>query len=130
MDDPYPSAYLLAQIAEISPAYLLINGVIFILLLICSALVSGSEVAFFSLTNDDLDDLYNQDTPKSKTVLELLKRPKVLLSTILILNNMVNIAIVTLTTFVVWTIFGLNATGIIVILVQTVGITFAIVFFW
>ncbi|WP_288369974.1 gliding motility-associated protein GldE [uncultured Algoriphagus sp.] len=129
MDDPYPSAYLLAQIAEISPTYLLINGVIFILLLICSALVSGSEVAFFSLNNDDLDDLYNQDTPKSKTVLDLLKRPKVLLSTILILNNMINIAIVTLTTFVVWTIFGMNTTGIIVILVQTVGITFAIVFF-
>lgn len=129
MDDPYPSAYLLAQIAEISPSYLLFNGVIFILLLISSALVSGSEVAFFSLNNDDLDNLYNQDSPKSKTVLELLKRPKVLLSTILILNNMINIAIVTLTTFVVWSIFGMNTTGIVVILVQTVGITFAIVFF-
>lgn len=129
MDDPYPSADLLAQIAEPGAAYLLFNSVFFILLLIGSALVSGSEVAFFSLSNDELDQLYEKDTSRSKAVVELLQRPKELLSTILILNNLINIAIVTLTTFVAWSIFGMNATGIMVILIQTVGITFAIVFF-
>ncbi|TFV95960.1 gliding motility-associated protein GldE [Algoriphagus kandeliae] len=129
MDDPYPSTDLLAQIAEPGAAYLLLNSVLFILLLIGSALVSGSEVAFFSLSNDELDQLYEKDTSRSKSVVELLQRPKELLSTILILNNLINIAIVTLTTFVAWSIFGMNATGIIVILIQTVGITFAIVFF-
>ncbi|MFC3416249.1 gliding motility-associated protein GldE [Algoriphagus hitonicola] len=129
MDDPYPSLYLLAQINEPSLGYLLINGLVFILLLIGSALVSGSEVAYFSLSNDDLLALEEKDSKKSDLVIELLESPKRLLSTVLILNNLINIAIVTLTTFVTWSIFGMNTTGIIVILIQTVGVTFAIVFF-
>ncbi|MGM0943644.1 MAG: gliding motility-associated protein GldE [Bacteroidota bacterium] len=129
MDDPYPSLYLLAQINEPSMGYLLINGLLFVILLICSALVSGSEVAFFSLSTEDLNTLDEEDSPKGNQVISLLDSPKRLLSTILILNNLINIAIVTLTTFVAWSIFGMNATGIIVIMVQTVGVTFAIVFF-
>ncbi|MCH7407822.1 gliding motility-associated protein GldE [Belliella sp. DSM 111904] len=129
MDDPYPSMMLLTEISEISVSYLLINGFIFIFLLIASGLVSGSEVAFFSLSSEDLTDLENQGDANSEKVLKLVGNPQRLLSTILILNNLINIGIVTLTTFVAWSIFGLNATGIFVILIQTVGVTFAIVFF-
>lgn len=129
MDDPYPSYHLIAQIAEPTPSYLIFNGLLFVLLLLGSALVSGSEVAFFSLTNDDLFQLNEEDSKESQKVLKLVESPKSLLSTILILNNLINIAIVTLTTFVSWSIFGLDAKGIVIILVQTVGITFAIVFF-
>ncbi|WP_339867421.1 gliding motility-associated protein GldE [uncultured Algoriphagus sp.] len=129
MDDPYPSYHLLAQISSPSVSYLILNGLLFILLLIGSALVSGSEVAFFSLTNEDLGNIDEENTPRGKKVIDLVESPKNLLSTILILNNLINIGIVTLTTFVAWSIFGQNATGIIVILVQTIGVTFAIVFF-
>lgn len=129
MDDPYPSLFFTSLLAVPSIPYLVINGLVFLLLLLCSALVSGSEVAFFSLSSDDLEKLYEKETPRSKLVLELLHKPKQLLSTILILNNLINIAIVTLTTFVTWSIFGTSATGIILILIQTVGVTFAIVFF-
>ncbi len=129
MDDPYPSYYLIAQIIEPSFSYFLINGLILILLLVGSALASGSEVAFFSLTNDEITSLQVSDSKKQRQVATLLSSPKKLLSTILILNNLINIGIVTLTTFVSWTLFGINATGITVILVQTVGVTFAIVFF-
>lgn len=129
MDDPYPSLYFLAQITTPSSSYLILNGLIFILLLICSALVSGSEVAFFSLSNEDLEDLDDSSSPNAKKVIELVDSPKKLLSTILILNNLINIGIVTLTTFVAWSIYGTNATGIVIILVQTIGVTFAIVFF-
>lgn len=129
MDDPYPSLELLGQINAPSGGYLVLNSLIFILLLICSALVSGSEVAFFSLSNEDLEEIDESNSPDGKKVLELIESPKNLLSTILILNNLINIGIVTLTTFVAWSIFGANATGIVVILVQTVGVTFAIVFF-
>ncbi|WP_339875471.1 gliding motility-associated protein GldE [uncultured Algoriphagus sp.] len=129
MDDPYPSYHLLAQISIPSVSYLIVNGLIFIVLLIGSALVSGSEVAFFSLSNEDLLNLEEENTPRGKKVLSLVESPNKLLSTILILNNLINIGIVTLTTFVAWTIFGKNATGIIVILIQTIGVTFAIVFF-
>ncbi|WP_296700115.1 gliding motility-associated protein GldE [Algoriphagus sp.] len=129
MDDPYPSYHLLAQISELSASYLIFNSLLFVLLLIGSALVSGSEVAFFSLSNDDLDSLQLDQSSNAKKVIHLVEMPKNLLSTILILNNLINIGIVTLTTFVSWSIFGMNATGIIIILVQTIGVTFAIVFF-
>jgi len=129
MDDPYPSLYFLAQISTPSSSYLILNGLIFILLLFCSALVSGSEVAFFSLSNEDLEELEDSSSPNAKKVIELVDSPKKLLSTILILNNLINIGIVTLTTFVAWSIYGTNATGIVIILVQTIGVTFAIVFF-
>lgn len=129
MDDPYPSYHLLAQITSPSLSYLIINGIIFILLLISSALVSGSEVAYFSLSNENLEEIDEDNSDRGKKVIQLVSSPKRLLSTILILNNLINIGIVTLTTFVSWSIFGMNATGIIVIVVQTIGVTFAIVFF-
>mgnify|MGYP006144351679 CR=1 FL=1 len=129
MDDPYPSILLLAEISEISASYLLINGLIFILLLISSGLISGSEVAFFSLTAEDLHEIDTQGEENAGKVIQLIEEPQRLLSTILILNNLINIGIVTLTTFVSWTIFGMGATGIVIILVQTIGVTFAIVFF-
>ena len=129
MDDPYPSYYLIAQITELSFSYFFINGLILILLLIGSALASGSEVAFFSLNNEEIASIQESDPDRGRIVSRLLANPKELLSTILIMNNLINIGIVTLTTFVSWSIFGMNATGIIIILVQTVGVTFAIVFF-
>ena len=129
MDDPYPSYYLIAQIIEPSFSYLFVNGLLFILLLIASALISGSEVAFFSLSNEDLSTIQDQDPIRGKVVAKLLESPKNLLSTILILNNLINIGIVTLTTFVTWSLFGTNATGVVIVLVQTIGVTFAIVFF-
>ncbi|MCH2033750.1 MAG: gliding motility-associated protein GldE [Tenacibaculum sp.] len=62
-------------------------------LLICSALVSGTEVAFFSLSQTDLDEL-NEDTKGKSLVVKLLEKPKKLLGTILITNNFINILIV------------------------------------
>jgi gliding motility-associated protein GldE len=129
MDDPYPSYYLIAQILEPSFSYFLINGLILIVLLIGSALASGSEVAFFSLNNEEIASIQESDPANGRIVAKLLSKPKELLSTILILNNLINIGIVTLTTFVTWTIFGSNASGILILLFQTVGVTFAIVFF-
>lgn len=129
MDDPYPSIMLLAEIASVSASYIFINALIFVFLLLASGLVSGSEVAFFSLTSEDLATIQDKDDARASRAISLIESPKNLLSTVLILNNLINIGMVTLTTFVAWTIFGFNAAGIIVILVQTVGITFAIVFF-
>ncbi len=129
MDDPYPSYYLIAQINEPSFSYFFFNGLVLVLLLIGSALASGSEVAFFSLNNEEIASIQESDPKRGRQVANLLSNPKKLLSTILILNNLINIGIVTLTTFVSWTIFGMNATAIVVILVQSVGVTVALVFF-
>ncbi|UJP65664.1 gliding motility-associated protein GldE [Mongoliitalea daihaiensis] len=129
MDDPYPSLLLLVETSQVSTNYLLVNIVIFVLLLIASGLVSGSEVAYFSLDTDDLEEINKQQKPQSILVKQLVESPKRLLSTILILNNLINIALVTLTTFVVWDIFGTDAKGIMILLIQTIGVTFSIVFF-
>lgn len=67
------------------------------LLLVCSAMISASEVAFFSLSQKELDEI-KQDSLR-KNVQQLLGYPKKLLATILIANNSVNIAIVILSGF-------------------------------
>jgi putative hemolysin len=128
MDDPYPSLMLLVEINQVSASYIIANIAIFVLLLILSGLVSGTEVAFFSLNSDDISRFDDRDKSEGKVIM-LLEAPKSLLSTVLILNNLINIGIVTLTTFFTWSLYGLNATGVLIILVQTIGVTFAIVFF-
>ena len=81
-----------------------------IFLLICSALISASEVAFFSLQIKSLEDSDDdQVTPGTLRVISLLKNPKRLLATILVANNFINIAIVLLFTIISKKIFiGIN----------------------
>lgn len=71
-----------------------INLFVLILLLICSALISGSEVSLFSLTPSDLKLEGEDPTVSQKIISKLLSRPKKLLATILVANNFINIAIV------------------------------------
>lgn len=74
----------------------LISLVSLFVLLLCSALISGAEVAFFSLTPANF---ITEDGKRSKTqniVINLLEKPKKLLATILVANNFINIAIVLL----------------------------------
>jgi len=129
MDDPYPSIILLAEVFQASAGYIMINGLIFIILLIFSALVSGSEVAYFSLSHEDLNQLTEENDEVSARIIKLVENPQQLLSTILILNNLLNVAIVTLTTFITWAVMGSDPITPLVIFIQTVGVTFAIVFF-
>ena len=77
----------------------LIGIAVILILLISSALVSGSEVAFFSLSPANLDKLKTQNTKKSIEVLKLIKNPEHLLATILITNNFVNVGIIILSTY-------------------------------
>lgn len=75
--------------------------ILIVLLLICSALVSGSEVAFFSLTHNDFDDLEQENSDTAKHILYLKDRPRTLLATILISNNFINVAIVVVSDFLI-----------------------------
>ena len=75
----------------------LILGIASILiLLLCSALISGAEVALFSLTQADLEASEEQGSKSIHIITQLLKRPKKLLATILVANNFINIGIVLL----------------------------------
>ena len=90
--DPEPSSLLLT----VDINWPLALGVIALLiLLIISALISGSEVAFFSLSKTDLDNSEAKSN-KKEMVINQLSRPKKLLATILIVNNFINILIVLL----------------------------------
>ena len=76
-----------------------------IILLLLSALISGSEVAFFSLGAGELEEL-EEDAPKHSRIKILLDKPEELLGTILISNNFVNVGIVILSTFLLNTFFS------------------------
>jgi putative hemolysin len=84
---------------------LALNGIILMLLFIGSALISGSEVAFFSLNQTDINELSNNGKEKN-VVVTLLESPRKLLATILITNNFINILIVLLFASLAETLFG------------------------
>ncbi|MFK7935166.1 MAG: gliding motility-associated protein GldE [Saprospiraceae bacterium] len=75
--------------------------ILILLLLLGSALISSSEVAFFSLTPNDLEKLEQENSKLGNKIIKLNNRPRYLLATILISNNFINIAIVILSDFVI-----------------------------
>ncbi len=82
-------------------------GIIFLIfLVISSALVSGSEVAYFSLSPNHLHLLEEETTGSGNRVLLLRKKPRKLLATILISNNFVNIGIVVVSNFLLRELIG------------------------
>ncbi|MDO4228718.1 MAG: gliding motility-associated protein GldE, partial [Capnocytophaga sp.] len=75
---------------------IIVQFVAFFILLCCSALISGSEVALFSLSSTEVNSAKESKSPSGKIIAKLLDNPKKLLATILISNNLVNISIVLL----------------------------------
>ncbi len=71
-----------------------INCIALVVLLICSALISGAEVAFFSMSKLMIQEASEHTSKKQNTVAQLLENPKKLLATILITNNFINILVV------------------------------------
>lgn len=101
-----------------------------VLLLICSALISGSEVAFFSMKKPQLSDLEASNSPKDKLILELLEHRQHLLATILIANNFVNIGIIILSSFTLdKALVGADIPAWAVFLINVVLVTFILVLF-
>ncbi len=98
-------------------------------LLVSSALISGSEVAYFSLSPVDLNQLEKKDSAASKTVLRLLENQEKLLATIVVANNFVNIAIVILATIISERLFDFSAVPGLGFVVNVVTITFLLLLF-
>ena len=112
------------------PDFKVVIGIlVIIILLIGSALMSASEVAFFSLGPEDLENLKINRDKKSKTVLKLYSNPEKLLSTVLVANNTVNIAIVLLAAFISLRIFDFSSEPILGFIINVVIITFLLLFF-
>ena len=130
--DPDPLSLLLNFIAIDSGFALKIA--ILLILLFCSALISGAEVAFFGLSQTDVNEIGEKKTAKGKIIVQLLDRPKKLLATILIANNAINIGVVllfnnigdTIFATITYTIFGIIPVRF---LLEVVVVTFLILMF-
>ena len=81
------------------------NIIVLCVLLLCSALISGAEVAMFGLSTTEIKELQDEKTAKSAILIKLLERPKKLLATILIANNAINIGVVLLFSVIGDTLF-------------------------
>lgn len=107
-----------------------------LVLLVVSALVSGSEVAFFNLSPRALHDLEQEDSPRAHNVLTLMRSPnnvdgpRNLLGTILVINNLVNVSIVLIATVLAEHLFPSDAMPLwLGTLIHVVGVTFLLVLF-
>jgi gliding motility-associated protein GldE len=111
------------------PTFYLVSLAVIVVLLGFSAMISASEVAFFSLKADDLDRCRDEGDAASLHILDLLKRPRLLLATILIANNFVNVGVVTISTFLMWEMAGTRKPEETLVGIVTLVTTIAITFF-
>jgi gliding motility-associated protein GldE len=131
--DPLPAAgrlvTVLADVTGLPLSAYLIDGFILLILLALSAVVAGSEVAFFSLSVEERAQCRESDSAAERKISQLLDRPQLLLATLLIFTNLLNITFVTITAYLSNRVLGEGVEQWVSVLVQTVGVTFIIVFF-
>jgi putative hemolysin len=105
-----------------------IGIIILIILLLGSALMSASEVAYFSFSPEDLEKLKSNKSKKSQISLKLYNSPERLLSTVLVANNTINIAIVLLAAFLSSAMFVFSS-ELFGFIINVIIITFLLLFF-
>ena len=92
--DPDPASFI--QFFAVIDFQQIIGVFVILVLLGASALISGAEVALFSLTPIDFEPELQKRSQKEQILIDLLDKPKKLLATLLVANNTINIAIVLL----------------------------------
>ena len=123
--DPEPSLFF---------AYVIDSNVVFgftgiVILLFCSALISGAEVALFSLSQKDIDQTLQENNSKGKLIAALLEKPKKLVATLLVANNFITISIILLFSFVGKTIFSAVTAPLLKFILEVLTATFLILLF-
>jgi len=130
--DPEPASYNF--ILTSFPEFLTLFGpyiLAILVLLVLSAIISGAEVAFFSLTEAEKEEIREENS----RVWELVSKPRKLLATILIFNNLVNVAIILLSSFLLnlmATLFQWNSQSwaeYVIPVIEVGLITFILLFF-
>ncbi len=101
----------------------IIGLVVLCLLLIASALISSSETAIFSLQPADIANLESRGDAKSRLLLKLREKPKTLLATILIGNNLVNVTITLLSTYIIAQLFDIRNYPVAAFILEVVVVT-------
>jgi putative hemolysin len=133
IDPGDPLSYSLLQLLQSSAAllrieYLAAISACFILLLL-SALTSGAEAAFFALTPQELEKSRSSKHKAQQLVHQLLQSPRQLLASLLIINNTINVSIITLCGYIAWQLSGTTSMAATTMLVSLLVVTFLIVFF-
>ena len=106
-----------------------IGLIILILLLVCSALMSGTESAYFSLSPSDVDSVERKMHKSDKYVFKNIEDSERLLATVLIGNNLVNVAIVILSSFITNSLIDFSKAPVAGFIFQVVVITFILLLF-
>ncbi|MBJ2123006.1 MULTISPECIES: gliding motility-associated protein GldE [unclassified Flavobacterium] len=123
--DPEPSLLFSTNL----DANLIIGFVGIFILLFLSAIVSGAEVALFSLSQQDIDDSLNDNPAKGKIISNLLDKPKKLLATLLVANNFFNIGVVILFAYMGQNIFANVSSPAFKFTLEVILVTFLILLF-
>lgn len=127
--DPIPLKYMLPLETGIHFSENIVTVFIVLVLIGFSALVSASEVAFFSLSPSEKKSLDEEKTRSNRLILKLLNKPKDLLAIILITNNFINVCIIILSTNLIEQFFSSNEAQVsewsntLRFLIEVVGIT-------
>ncbi len=123
--DPDPSSFFANTIdTNLAFGFIAISALLF-----CSALISGAEVAMFSLSQKDIDDTLQEHPSKGKIISKLLEKPKKLLATLLIANNFINIGIVILFVRIGQNLFSTILSPFLKFTVELIIVTFLILLF-
>ena len=123
--DPEPSFFLQYAL----DTDLVFGFIILFALLFCSALVSGAEVALFSLSQKDIDGTLLENPSKGKIISKLLEKPKKLLATLLVANNFITIGVIILFTYIGQNIFSGISSKILKFSIEVILVTFLILLF-
>lgn len=124
--DPEPSLLFLLTAID---GLVIFKIVFFGILLCCSALISGVEVALFSLSQTEINEAEESDSARLRLVAKLLRKPKKLLATILVANNFINITTVLLFASISDLFFSGITTAWIKLTVEVGVVTFLILLF-
>jgi putative hemolysin len=123
--DPEPSL----EITSLIDTNLVFGFVGIFILLFCSAIVSGAEVALFSLSQKDIDETIQDNASKGKIISQLLEKPKKLLATLLVANNFINIGVVILFSFVGKDLFAAITSPVLKFTTEVILVTFLLLLF-
>lgn len=113
----------------INPQATTLLAIAILFLLILSFVLSGSEVAFFSLTHKDINILKTKQDTSWRRIVTLLEEPKILLASLLIANSIINISIIILANFLIDEMVVQNSHALIVILLKVILVGFVIILF-
>lgn len=134
MDDPLPSIsllhFILSTVINSIDLITSLELLAVIVLLVFSGLVSGSEIAYFSLLPKDMEEINQSNSSSLVRVKKLLQNQKKLLATILVTNNLINVGLILLTTLVINQLINFSALHeYLSFFIQVIGITFIILLF-